>query len=314
MSEIDSVFFKKAMKIVIFGMGGVGGLVGGLLARSHNDTYFYARGENLRVIKEQGLTVESAQFGTFNVRPKLVTDNASEIGVADVVFIACKGYDLNEVCKTAEPMIGANTVVIPLLNGVIVSEIMEPLLPACILADGCIFTFCNLVKPGFISHQNFVRIIIGMRSGELLPVLEEIVEILNESGITSKVSDDILRDSWKKYTIMCGNSTIFGWFDAEAGVVKKTPEYETVIRAIWGELVAVAAAKGVILPENTVDDCVNSFELMPPETVTSLYRDLRDKKPVERTELDHIIGRMVRLGEETGVAVPYHKAALEKFQ
>ena len=301
------------MKIVIFGIGGVGGLVGGLLARSHEDTYFYTRGESLRVIKEQGITVESAQFGSFTSKPKLVTDSASEIGIADAIFIACKGYDLDEACKAAAPMIGENTVVIPLLNGVIVSEIMEPLLPPCILADGCIFTFCNLVKPGYVSHQNFVKIVTGMRSGEYRPVLAEVAGILNASGIESTVADNIHVDSWRKYTIMCGNSVIFGWFDADAGTVKQKPGYEAVIRGVWGELVSVAAAKGVSLPPSTVDDCVKAFMVMVPETVTSLYRDLRDGKPAEKTELLHIIGRMVQFGEETGVPTPYHKAVLERY-
>ena len=304
---------ERNMKIVIFGIGGVGGLVGGLVARSHENTYFYTRGESLRVIREQGITVDSAQFGNFNARPKLAADSAGEIGVADVIFITCKGYDLVEACREAAPMIGENTVVIPLLNGVMVSEIMEPLLPPCILADGCIFTFCNLVKPGYISHQNFVKIVMGMRSGERLAVLERLADTLNASGITAKVSENILIDSWRKYTIMCGNSVIFCTFDASAGDVKKIPGYEGVIRAIWGELVTVAAAKGVALPEGTIDDCVKAFEEMTPETVTSLYRDLRGGKPAERTELAHIIGRMVQFGEETGVPVPYHEAALGKY-
>ena len=80
-----------------------------------------------------------------------------------------------------------------------------------------------------------------------------------------------------------------------------------------GDLIAVAAARGVALPADTADRYVAEFAKMPPETMTSLYRDLSGGKPAARTELFHVVGRMVELGEQTGVPTPYHRAVLEKF-
>ena len=114
------------MKIAVFGIGGVGGIVGGALAKDHPDTYFYVRGDNLDAIRRNGLKVESAVFGDFTVRPKLASDKASELGVMDVILFPAR-YDLKAACEAISPMVrpGRRD---PLLNDR-VSDLMEPLLP-----------------------------------------------------------------------------------------------------------------------------------------------------------------------------------------
>lgn len=302
------------MKIAVFGIGGVGGIVGGALARTHADTYFYVRGENLKAILQNGLSVQSALLGDFVVHPKRASDKAAELGIMDVIVLSCKGNSLKAACVAVAPMVGPETVVIPLLNGVIVSDIMEPLLPPCILADGTIRVFSHLEKPGHIVQSaGLCSIIFGMKDGSRPSGFEDIAAILNGAGIKTTVSDTLLKDSWAKYALMCGSSTVFCYYDGPAGTVRKNPDHETVLRAVTGELTAVAAAKGVKLPDDTADRFVDDFSKMPPDTMTSLYRDLSNGKPANETELDHIIGRMVAFGQQTGVATPFHKAAYERF-
>jgi 2-dehydropantoate 2-reductase len=113
--------------------------------------------------------------------------------------------------------------------------------------------------------------------------------------------------------MMCGNSTVFCYYDGPAKTVHADPEHEKILRAVVGELIAVAAAKGVVLPDDLADRYVEDFLKMPPDTMTSLYRDLSAGKPPDQTELHHIIGRMVELGEQTGIPTPYHKAVLARF-
>ncbi|MCL1805358.1 MAG: 2-dehydropantoate 2-reductase [Clostridiales bacterium] len=301
------------MKITVFGIGGVGGVVGGALARRNDDVYFYARGENLRAIRENGLEIESASLGNYIARPKLITNDAAEIGVTDVIFITSKGHNLDEVCREAAPMIGPETAVIPLLNGVYNSDKMAPHLPPCVLADGLIRIYCHLKGPGHVYHQSGGSVWFGMRDGSKPQILTEAAELLNEAGIPATVADDILLENWKKYVGMCGNSTVFCWYDAPAGLVREKQGYEDVVRGVVSELVSVAAAKGIRLPEDTVDNQVKAFATMQPETITSLYRDLSGGKAPERTELFHLVGSLVRMGKETGVPTPYHQAVLDKY-
>lgn len=129
------------MKILIFGIGGIGGFVGGALARVADSIYFYSRGENGRTIGEKGIQVDSALLGSFTAHPVKVSHEAGEMGPMDLVFLSCKGNGLKEACRELAPMVTKDTVVVPLLNGVLVSELMEPLLPACHVADGTIRVF-----------------------------------------------------------------------------------------------------------------------------------------------------------------------------
>ncbi len=301
------------MKIGIFGIGGVGGIVGGALARNHAETYFYVRGENLKAIRQKGLKVESASLGDFVAHPKLASDNAAELGIMDVIILSCKGYNLKEACAAIGPMTGPGTIVISLLNGVIVSDIMEPLLPPCILADGAIRVFSWLTEPGHILQRGLCSITFGMKDGSRPPQFEEIAALLNRAGIPTTLSADILTDSWIKYVLMGSSSTLYCYYDGPAGKVKEDPNHEAVLRAIVGEMTAAAAAKGIALPEDLADFCVEQFAKVPPDTMTSLYRDLSGGKAAKDTELDHIIGRMVEFGRQTGVATPYHKAAYTRF-
>ncbi|MEL7623182.1 MAG: 2-dehydropantoate 2-reductase [Clostridiales bacterium] len=302
------------MKIAVFGIGGVGGIVGGALAKSHKETYFYVRGENLKAIRQQGLRVESASLGNFVAQPKLASDNAEDLGIMDVILLSCKGHNLKEACIAIGPMIEPGTVVIPLLNGVMVSEMMKPLLPPCLIADGTIRVFSHLEKPGHIvQNAGLCSIIFDMKDGSRTALLEGIAATLNNAGIPTTLSANILKDSWIKYVLMGSSSALYCYYDGPAGKVKDDPNHEAVLRAIAGAMTAVAAAKGVTLPEDLPDYCVGQFAKVPPDTMTSLYRDLSSGKAAKDTELDHIIGRMVELGKQTGVATPYHQAAYERF-
>jgi 2-dehydropantoate 2-reductase len=302
------------MKIAVFGIGGVGGIVGGALAKGHPETYFYVRGENLDAIRRNGLKVQSSVLGDFTVRPKLASDKAAELGVMDVIFVSCKGYGLKAACEAISPMVRPDTVVIPLLNGVVVSDIMEPLLPPCILADGTIRVFSRLEKPGhIIQSAEMFSIAFGMKDGARPDVFDEIAALLNKAGMKTTVSENILAESWSKYVMMCGNSVVFCYYDGPVGKVREDPQYENVLRAVTGELIAVAAAKGVALPADTADKVAAAFSNLPPDAMSSLYRDLSGGKPARETELDHIIGRMVEMGRQTGVPTPYHTIAYERF-
>jgi 2-dehydropantoate 2-reductase len=141
----------------------------------------------------------------------------------------------------------------------------------------------------------------------------ELSRILSDAGIPVLLPDNIAIESWKKFTLMCGNSVLFGLYDGPAQAVRADPAHEIVCRAVWQELIDVAAAKGVALPADTIDRYVAEFENNPPDTVSSLYRDLRSGKAPEDTELAHVVGRLVALGRQCGVPTPLHEKMFLKF-
>ena len=302
------------MKIAVFGIGGIGGLVGGALARKNEETYFIARGKTLEAIRSRGLQVESALLGDFTVRPKEAAESASGFGTMDAVIISCKGYSLKEACRIVSPMVGEDTLVVPLLNGVGVSDMMKPLLPQCLLADGVIHVFSHIEEPGHIVQSyGPCHVIIGMKGGERPQKLDELAEALNGAGIKTSVSEDILFECWRKYLIMCGNSVVFCYYDGPAWKVREHADYKDTVRAAANEIISVAAANGVKLPEGSADLCAENFMKLAPETVNSLYRDLSSGKPPQKTELDHLIGRMIEMGRAANIPTPYHEIAYKRF-
>ena len=301
------------MKILVFGIGGIGGFVGGALARVHKETYFYARGKNLEAIRAHGLSVKSKMLGNFNVRPKLVSHDPAELGKMDVILLSCKGNGIKEACREMGPMIKSDTVVVPLLNGVLVSDLMEKWLPPCLLADGTIRVFSHLEGPGVVVQTaGFNQIVMGMKEGPAPEALKEAAVLLNESGIPTEVTDDIRLDSWAKYAMMGTNSCLFCYFDGPAGKVKSSPGFEEALHGAIREMISVAAAEGTKLPSDYEDWHVNFFKNIPDDTMTSLYRDLESGKKADDTEVHMILGRMVEMGRETGVPVPYFTKAYER--
>lgn len=139
-------------KIAISGIGAVGGYYGGLLAARYKDSedidiYFISRGENLKEIRENGIEVKNT-FLTIKAKPTLATDNPAEIGPVDYLFCCTKSYDLEENIAQLTPVIGPNTVIIPLLNGANITERIQQLLPNNEIWKGCVYIGSRLVRPG----------------------------------------------------------------------------------------------------------------------------------------------------------------------
>src|ERR1041384_6034272 len=105
------------MRIAIYGAGGVGGYFGARLAQAGEDVTFIARGEHLRAIRAYGLKVESSS-GDFSVHPAKATDNVSEVSEVDLVILGVKAWQVPEAARAVKPVVGSNTTVLPLQNGV----------------------------------------------------------------------------------------------------------------------------------------------------------------------------------------------------
>lgn len=302
------------MKIAVLGMGGIGGVVGGALAKNFDDIYFIARGKSLEAIKNNGLTVESDKLGTFNVKPAGVTEKVEEIGVVDVLIIATKSYGLEGACKQCAPIIDKNTVVIPLLNGVAVSDEAEAFLNnAGEVADGCIYAFSSLEEPGRTKHiGELCHIDFGFKDGRTNEKCVELAKMLNKSGIETVFSNDIMVPVWVKYIMMCGNSAVFSYFECSADVVHQSAEKMKYIEDVYTELYKIGKAKGVNLPNDVVEKHMAVFKNLPVGAITSLYRDL--KQPENKTEFEAVIGKGIKLAKETGVEVPCLNAVYEKYK
>lgn len=302
------------MKIAVLGIGGIGGVVGASLSKKFDDISLISRGKTLEAIKKNGLTLKSDRLGTFTVHPKIATDNVDEIGIVDALIIATKSYGLEAACKQCLPIIGDETIVVPLLNGVAVSEDVKNYTNGKgQIADGCIYAFSNIIEPGVIAHiGELCHIDIGFKDGHKNAKAEKLAEMLTNAGIETVYSNDIMVPVWEKYIMMCGNSCIFAYNDCAAGEIHKSPEKMKFVKDVYTELYKLAVAEGANVSENVVDKYIGVFTKLPETAITSLYRDL--KEPGKKTEFDAIIGKAVRLAKKHNISVPCILGTYEKYK
>lgn len=300
------------MKIAIVGLGGVGATVAGGLRQYEKDLIFVARGKTKEALQKDGLYLESEMMGDGYIRPALVSDDSKEIGVVDVVFLCCKAYGLESCCKAYGDIVGENTLVVPLLNGVVAKRVTEGYLGGRgIVTDSYIYCFSNILSAGRVKNEStFLRIGMGLAEGQKNAVAEKVVAMLSEGGLPSTFGGDVMKELWQKYSVMGGNSCALIYFDSVVGGIQENPERMAFLANIYEDVLRLAKASGVDGLENMPKDNIESFMAMAPGAMSSLYRDLKGKSP--NTEFEWIVGSACKMAKELGIEVPYIEMAYGK--
>ena len=289
------------MRIAVMGSGGVGGYFGGLLAAAGEDVTFIARGEHLAALRSGGLRIESVH-GDFSVVPARATDNPAEVGRVDLVLLATKTYQLDEATRSLGPLFGPGTAVVPLLNGVDASDRLAAILGPEPVLGGLCYVGSYIAAPGVIKQVSaFRRVIVGEMDGQLTRRVEAIVAALARAGAVAEASSDIRQALWTKFTFIAPFSGIGAVARAPAGEITGCSETRALLARAMREVEAVARARGVSLDPNVVPTTMAFCDAMAPAQTASMQRDILDGKP---SELESIVGVMVRLGEELAVPVP----------
>lgn len=303
------------MKTAVIGIGGVGGIVSAALKGIEDELILVCRGETAKNIREKGLTVHSDTLGDRNIRPALVSDDPAEIGTVDIAVICCKTYSLKNVAEAYGDIIGKDTLVVPLQNGVTAAADIEEMLKGRgYVADGYIYCFSNIVEPGVIVNTgSMLKIGIGFADGRKDEKALWLVDKLNEGGLSSVYGGAEIKTAlWEKYMMMCGNSCAFVYFDCATGGIQQDSGRLDFLRGIYCDIKRIAEAAGVKIRDEIVDEYMDVFMKNPPGSMSSLYRDVRDGK--KDTEFDAIIGGGVRLAEKIGVDIPYMSRVYKKFR
>lgn len=290
-------------KILIAGIGGVGGYFGGLLAHHYGDKaevdiVFYARGEHLQAIQTAGLKIVKGG-STFIAKPSLATNHPSAIGTVDFLLVATKSYDLEGVVSELMPCINQDTVVLPLLNGVDSSERIKKMLPNNLVLGGCTYIVSRLKKPGLIENTGHVeRIYFGLdgNDSDRLPKLQSLLQAANIEAILSANITPII---WEKFVFLSAIATATSYFDASVGeLLAKQDTYATVL-ALIEEVKQLAAAKNIEMESHLTERTISKLKSLPFETTTSLHADFQAKKP--NNELEGLTGYVVNEGKKYGL-------------
>lgn len=290
------------MRIAAMAAGAVGGYYGARLAAAGHDVFFIARGAHREAIEKSGLTIKSVH-GDLHLPKPNVTDDPAKVGPVDVVLFAVKLWDTEKSAEQMRPLLGPNTRVITLQNGVDSYERVAPIVGAERAIPGVTYVVTVIDRPGVIRQDSqFQSIICGTIDGRPDAPLKAFVDAAKAAKIDITLSDNIQRDRWHKFIFLTATSGATAVTRHTMGPILADPDTRALFRNIMRETLAVGRAKGVALDESYVDQRLAFADKnVPPSMKASMANDL-DRG--NRLELDWLAGQVSRLGKELGVPTP----------
>jgi len=291
------------MRIAIVGSGGVGGYFGARLAAAGSDVTFIARGAHLEAMRARGLRVESPN-GNLHVHRVTATDDPRTIGAVDAVLFAVKLYDVESAAAMLPPLLGTDTIVVPLQNGVDSIGMLKRVVGASHVGGGVAYVAAVIDEPGLIRHTAMDQLIFGELDGRRTPRLEQLLRACEAAGFHATLSERIELDIWSKFVRLAVFSGMTAVTRSPLGPLRDDPDLWAMFQAAILEAMAVARANGVTLPAAVFDEIATMAQSLPPGAKSSMLEDLERGR---RLELPWLSGAVVRLGREHEVDTPIHR-------
>ena len=292
------------MRIAVIGAGGVGGGFGAALAQAGADVTFLARGAHLAAMKGEGLKVNGPR-GDMHLKPTRATDDPAEIGKVDVVLFCVKLWDVESAGAQIKPLIGPDTAVIPLQNGIDAPERLVPILGANAVMGGVAQISASIVAPGVIQQVGtFMRMIFGELDGKPSKRAEEFLALCLKAGFDATLSEQILTELWMKFILLAANASIMALARQPIGKVRDDPDLRAIFIAAYQEAIDVGRASGVALPADALERILEFTGHAPPAMKPSMALDLERGN---RLELPWLGGKVAELGLKLGVPTPTHR-------
>lgn len=247
--------------------------------------------------------METTFKGNYTVSPVQAFNMEQYRARPDIIFVCVKGYSLAQTIPFIKRVAHPDTVVIPLLNIFGTGEKMQADLPHLLVTDGCIYISAEIKSPGTLFQTGEIfRVVFGTRKKEeYRPILSQTATDLNESGITGVISDNIKRDAFQKFVYVSPLAACEAYHDINSGEVQKDgPPRQTFI-ALMEEIIALAKAMGLQLPDDMIKTNLRILGALNPSASTSMYRDFAQGK---ESEVDGLVFDVLRLGARYKVAMP----------
>ena len=293
------------MRIAIMGAGGLGGYIGARLAAAGEDVAFIARGAHLAALRGSGLRIESP-FGDLHLPKVIATDNPAEITPVDLVLFTVKLWDTETATAALSPLIGTDTRVITLQNGIDSVERISRHVPRACVVGGATYITAVVTAPGVIRNPGGSKRIVIDRAGGDATVAAFNAASRHSVGLETELTDAIGLVLWEKFIRMSANSAATSLMRSSLGPILANPESRAFMRQLVEEGTAVAAATGNPVRLDFVDETMAFLNTFPPTQRSSMAEDLERGR---RLELLWLSGRVHTLGIEHNISTPAHTAA-----
>ncbi|MFH1621566.1 MAG: 2-dehydropantoate 2-reductase [Candidatus Omnitrophota bacterium] len=295
------------MNIAIVGPGAVGILFGTMLIKSGQRVWFLDHNkQRVEFIEKNGISLESKDT-VFNNKVQ-ITEQVSDLTDIDLFIICVKSYDTKQAAKSIKSVIKDRALVLTLQNGVGNIEIISEILGQEKVIGGVTSQGANVISFGKVRHAGFGETVIGKIDGKISACLRDVREILNKSGLKTRISKDIRSLIWSKLIINVGINALTAITRLRNGQLLDYEGIRNVLRNAVSEAVKIAKRKRIKL---IYDDAIEKTEAVCEATAQNISSMLQDVLRNKKTEIDFINGVIVRQGQSLGIPTPVNSTLLD---
>lgn len=298
------------MRLLIVGSGGVGGYLGARLLQAGADVHFLARGEHAEAMRRRGL--EIVEEGSSRLYPVTVTEDASGLGLFDLLIISVKSVDLQSALDAISENVGEKSLILPVMNGVEqLQKIQERYAQARVL-PACIYIVSNILRAGVIEKRGKVFKLCWGDAERESSEYADISRLFDRAGFRHEYSRDIARAQWRKYIFISSMATLTSFYGETMREIydRHGEELEAAMR----EVASVASAKGIEIGEEEIEKSMKQASQVSEGAKTSMQLDIeRGKKPELESLTGYVCTEASRLGLETPVLSSLYQGLLERL-
>ncbi|MCZ4245115.1 ketopantoate reductase family protein [Pedobacter punctiformis] len=297
----------KTKELAVIGLGGVGGYFGFKLAQKYFNNgqvniSFVARTETFETVKQNGLTLLSAEHENAVAKPDHLYQHINEIGHADVFLIGVKEYDLEAICQQLKSKVTEDTILLPLMNGVDIYERIRKIIPNGIILPSCVYVASHIKEKGIVEHKGIPgKIITGNDPLHTEYSAVELINILKDAGIDITYKTNALSDIWTKFFFIAAFGLVTARYNQSIGQVNENALLQERARLIMREIETISKAKGIIISDTIIEDTFKKAASFPYQTPTSLQLDIQSGK--KNTELELFAGAIIDYGRQLAIPV-----------
>jgi len=294
------------MRFVIVGAGAVGELLGAMLKRSGEDVSFVARGATCDKLVSAGIHVD-APDGSYDVGPFDADPDPAKLRPADVVFVSTKSWQLTALAPSLASLVRDGGAVVSLLNGVDAADVLTRALGAENVLGGLCHVLARSTAPGVVNVKGqALRVTVGeldpkLRSSKRVQAL---ANALTKAGVGVTLPEDVRVAIWSKLLFVGPMGLIGTATTMSVDRYRVVPEARALLAEAMREVRSVANARGVPVPEDTIEQTLGFIDALPDGAMTSMHRDLIEGR---KSELEEQVGAVVRLGTESNTETPVHR-------
>ena len=292
------------MRIGIMGSGGLGGYFGARLVQGGAaDVHFVARGAHLEAMRRDGLRIEGPDAIHVQVN---ATADPHEIGPVDLVMLCVKLWDTESAIRQVLPMVGPDTAVISFQNGVLKDQYLRAAFDWRQVMGGVAYVATTISAPGVVRQTGpMQRLVFGEFDGSQSRRGEALLAACLAGGIKAELSRDIVREIWQKYVFLVGLSGTTTTIRKPIGPIRSNPQTRAFLHDVMQEVVAVARAHGVAVPDDYAQVRLELADEVSPDMTSSMHHDLQRGN---RLEVRWLAGGVVELGKEKSIPTPLNRA------